>query len=323
MVTASDAKIANWVCAALSITILTFRFVATRYRDKRFDLASAFVGASIAVLIARIVVVYLYLLFGTSNDVLSGHKSYFNASDLHLIKAGSVLTVVARILITTFYWLQISLLLLFYSALVRDFHWKNTIKACWALIATTYVAVVLSSVLECRPFKLYWQIDPPPGQCVHAYVQLYVQGLSNIILDLLLLAISFPLLNIRNRTWSQTLRVGLLFLLGFFTIIVTCVRIAYIHGQGSYQPARSFWASVQMFTSTFVANAPTIYGCWQIVRRRKSEQRTRRASRPELWTQLDESPNHSRHEPAALSVVGTRTNDSVAQDEKAWSRHVS
>ena len=323
MVTASDAKVANWVCAALSITILSVRFAVTRYRDKRFDIASAVVGASITVLVARIVVDYLYLLYGTANDVLSGKKGYFNASDLHKIQAGSVLTIVARILITTFYWLQISLLLIFYSALVRDLHWRNTIKACWVLIATSYVAVVLASVLECRPFKLYWQISPPPGQCVHAYVQLYVQGISNIVLDVLLLAISFPLLNVRNRSWSQTCRVGLLFLLGFFTMIVTSVRIAYIHGQDSYQPVRSFWASVQMLTSTFVANAPTIYGCWQVLRRRKSEQHTRRASRPELWVQLNESSSHSAHGPGSLSVARTRTNDSIGDEEKAWSRHVS
>ena len=322
MVTASDAKTANWVCAALSLVILFVRFVATRYRDKRFDLASALVGASIAVLIARIVVVYLYLLYGTSNDVLSGKKSYFDDSDLRTIKAGSILAVVARILITTFYWLQISLLLLFYSNLVRDIHWKHTIKVSWALVVATYVAVVLASVLECHPFKLYWQISPAPGQCVHAYTQLYVQGISNIVLDLCLLAISYPLLNFKNKSWSQTLRVGLLFILGFFTIIVTCVRLAYIHGENSFQPVRSFWASVQMFTSTFVANAPIIYGCWQVVHRRKSEQRTRRMTQPELWLPLSTSPAHS-DAPQSPTIAHMRTRDSVADDEKAWSRHVS
>jgi len=323
MITAQDAKLANWICASISIVILSVRLVATRYRDKAFDVASALVAASLAVLVVRIVVVYLYLLYGTSNDVLYGSKTYFDESDLANIKAGSILSLIARLLITTFYWLQICLLLLFYSSIVRDFHWINTIRTCWLLIVTTYVAVVLSTFLECHPFRLYWQIDPNPGQCVRAYVQLFMQGISNIVLDLFLLAISFPMLSMRNRTWAQSARVSGLFVLGFFTIIVTCLRIAYIHAENSYQPVRSFWASIQMLTSTFVANAPTIYGCYQIVRRRKSEQRARRSSRPEIWLQLNESPSRSENAPTPPPVAVVRTNETGRDDEKAWSRHVS
>jgi hypothetical protein len=328
LITAIEAKNANWACAASSLVILVTRIVATRYRDKRFDAATALVAASILVLATRIVVVYLYLIYGTSNDVLNlknsdDESTYFNQHNISNIKAGSILSLIARLLITTFYWLQICLLLLFYSSILRDFHWIYTIKVCWILIVATYIAVVLSTFLECRPFHLYWQIEPNPGHCVRAYVQLFMQGMSNIVLDLFLLAISFPMLKMRNRTWAQTARVGALFILGFFTIIVTCLRIAYIHAEGSYQPVRSFWASVQMLTSTFVANAPTIYGCYQIVRRRKSEQRARRSSRPEIWVQLNESPSRGGNPPTPPPVAVIRTRDSGRDDEKAWARHVS
>ena len=325
LITGTNAKLANWICAALSILILSVRLVATRIRDKKFHAASALVAASLLVLSVRIVVVYLYLLYGTSNDVLHGEATYFDKSDLSTIKAGSILSLISRLLITTFYWLQISLLLLFYSSIIRDFHWINTINACWLLIVLTYIAVALSTFLECRPFRLYWQIDPNPGQCVRAYVQLFMQGISNIVLDLFLLAIAFPMLGMRNRTWAQAARVSALFVLGFFTIIVTCLRIAYIHAENSYQPVRSFWASVQMLTSTFVANAPTIYGCYQIARRRKSEQHARRSSRPEIWLQLNESVSRTSENapPTPPPIALIRTNETGQDDEKAWSRHIS
>lgn len=323
MVSASDAKLANWICAALSIVILSVRLIATRYRDKTFNVASALVAASLLVVIVRIVVVYFYLLYGTSNDLIHGKKTYFSHSALAKVKAGSILSLIARLLITTFYWLQISLLLLFYSSILRDFHWINTIKVCWLVIVLTYIGVVLSTFLECHPFHLYWQIDPDPGQCIRAYIQLFMQGISNIVLDLFLLAISFPLLRMRNKTWAQSVRIGLLFVCGFFTIIVTCLRIGYIHAEGSYQPVRSFWASVQMLTSTLVANAPTIYGCYQIARRRKSEQRVRRSSRPEIWVQLNNSSSRGENipppPPPPITFIGTNESDV----EKAWSRHIS
>lgn len=323
LISAHDAKLANWICAATALLILSIRLIATRHRDKTFDIASTLVVASLVVLVVRLVVVYLYLKYGTSNDVLFGSRTYFDESDLANIKAGSILSLIARLLITTFTWLQVCLLLLFYSSIVREFHWINTIRICWLVIVTTYIAVVLSTFLECHPFRLYWQIDPHPGQCVRAYVQLFMQGGGNILLDLFLLAISFPMLPMRNRTWPQTLRVSALFLLGFFTIIVTCLRIAYIHAEGSYQPVRSFWASIQMLTSTFVANAPTIYGCYQIVRRRKSEQRARRSSRPEVWLQLNESPSRSEDRPTPPPIAVMRSSETGRDNEKAWSRHVS
>lgn len=159
-----------------------------------------------------------------------------------------------------------------------------------------------------------------------AYAQLLAQGICNIILDLFLLAISWPLVAVRNRSLSQNLRVGTLFVIGFFCIITTALRIAYIYAEDSYQPVRSFWASVQMLVSSFVANAPTIYGCLQLVRRRKSDQRQRRASRPEAYSALD-SPATSGP-PAAMpafqpaSFSGDTQPPMLRTDEKAWARHV-
>jgi cytochrome bd-type quinol oxidase subunit 2 len=321
---AYTALSANWACVGITIVILLVRLAATRFRDKSFDVASLLVAVAIAISAGRIVMVYYYLAFGTSNDVLHGTREYFDESDLGRIKKGSILIIGSRIMITTFYWTQISLLLLFYSTIVRDSHWRNTIRVCWLVVLVTYIGVVLATTLECRPFRLYWQIEPDPGQCVRAYIQLFMQGISNIVLDLLLLAISWPILKLRHRSKAQAFRVGLLFILGFFTIIVGCVRMAYIHADNSYQPTRSFWASIQMLTSTFVANAPTIYGCWTIKRRRKSETLARTASRagPRPST-VNELPFLADYPLTQPTVALIRTYESEAVDEKAWSRHIA
>jgi hypothetical protein len=131
---------------------------------------------------------------------------------------------------------------------------------------------------------------------VRAYIQLFTQGVANIVFDLILLVITVPLvLKWRIRTLSQNLRVGLLVMLGTICIIVTCIRLAYIHGANSSQVTRSFWASIQMLVSTFVANAPTIYGSLKLTRRRKSEQLARRASRPEAWGMVAETAPEECH----------------------------
>lgn len=146
-----DAQLANYVCSSTSLVILSFRLILTRHRDKKFDLASLLTATSIVVLVARLVVVYYYLHYGTSQDYLNKSSGEtFSQQDLNEIRIGSVLALVSRALITSFYWLQICLLLLFYSAMVRDFHWINTIKACWLCIVVTYIIVIVMTFTECK-----------------------------------------------------------------------------------------------------------------------------------------------------------------------------
>ncbi|EXJ95466.1 hypothetical protein A1O1_00588 [Capronia coronata CBS 617.96] len=321
-VSSQDARIAGWACAGLSLLILIIRATASRLHYGTLDISAVIVIAAIVVVSARIVVNQYVLSYGTSNDAIYGKSQYFNSDDTETLKSGSILALIARLLITTFYWLQNCLLLLFYSRIleVRARWTTRLIQLCWITIPLTYIAVVLATFLECHPFKLYWQIQPRPGSCIRAYDQLLTQGIANILLDLILLAIAWPLVVVRHRSIGEKLRVGALFCLGFFCIITTCVRIGYIYAEQSYQPVRSFWASVQMVVSCFVANAPTIYGCLKLIRRRKSQRAARRGSRPELWLHL--KITNETVAPANVPVTTDQPAKPSSCSEKGWSQWV-
>lgn len=321
MFTADQARHANYACAAVSLLILTTRLAVSRLRQRQLDLSFYLVIASILVVIARIVVVYYYLLYGTASDAIA-HADYFNTHDMSTVKTGSILSIVARILITASCWLQICLLLLFYSHIISGVRWiEHTIRITWVAIGTTFIAVVLATFLECRPFHLYWQVEPRPGSCVKGYIQILVQCISNIALDLLLLAISYPILFCKNRTWSQHARVAVLFILGTFCIIVTSLRLASIYANNSAQPSRSLWASVQMVVSTFVANVPTIYGDLQVTQRKKHEVDIRRASVPVRWGSGDTEvayPDLSK--PSKVFTLASQRSDTSSRKE--WFDHL-
>src|ERR1700722_5437101 len=168
MVNVKQAGDSNWACATLSIIILLTRLAVYRNRQNVFDLSSMLCVASILIVSARIAVNYYLLRDGSANDPQSGSPSSFDAQDYAAIKTGSILAIVARLLITTYYWLQVSLLLLFYSRavysrIVYEARWiTNTIRFCWLTIFTSYVAVILTTSLECRPFIVNWLLNPPP-----------------------------------------------------------------------------------------------------------------------------------------------------------------
>jgi hypothetical protein len=51
-----------------------------------------------------------------------------------------------------------------YERFLFHVRWASvTMKFNWALLAVTYVAIQVATVIECRPIYLYWQVVPDPG----------------------------------------------------------------------------------------------------------------------------------------------------------------
>jgi hypothetical protein len=287
----NQAKVANWVSIALAIVILLVRFIGGgHYNKSSFDTTAVVILVSIAILVARIIVSDLVLEYGTADDILLQGNTDSESINLDRIKVGTILSLFSRLLITTLYWLQCLLLLLFYRRILAHIHWvKMCVRLTWVMMGASYIAVVLATFLECHPFRLYYQIEPDPGHCARAYVQLFVQCICNIIIDILLLAMSYPVLKTQGHEWWQKFQLALLYLLGTFCIIITCIRVAYIHGSNSAQPTRSFWASTQGVISTFVANAPSIYGQLKLRRRKRTQSSSaRKNTQPDTYVLMDE-----------------------------------
>lgn len=321
MFSASQARHANYACAALAIIILLTRLTVWRLQKKKIDASIYFVVASILVIIARLVVNFYYLRLGTASDAINNAR-YFDTHNVHSIRTGTILSLGARILITATCWLQIGLLLLFYWHVMFTIRWViRLIKICWVVTVVTFMAVVLATFLECRPFHLYWQVSPDPGSCVRAYIQLLTQCISNIVIDIILLIISYPLLLCKGRSWGQHFRVGTLFILGTFCIIITVLRLKSVYATKSAQTTRSLWASIQVVVSTFVANVPTIYGDLKVVQRKRSEPLVRRASRADTWNsdkgsyRIEETSSISAPDPVAPARLARSTT-------KEWFDHV-
>ncbi|GAB7358979.1 hypothetical protein MBLNU230_g5053t1 [Neophaeotheca triangularis] len=254
--TLANARVANWVCGGLTIGILIVRLLSCLGRKPRkFDLTIvALVISSITALLARAILNHYYLQYGQLTDYGPSSPDHVTAPE---ITTATILCV---------------LLLLFYTNVVSHITWtRYGIRFCWVLIITTYIAVVLATFLECQPFRLYYEIRPESRpQCTRAYVQLVLQCGSNIAIDLVLLAISSPLLKYRDRTWLQRVQLGILYAIGTFCIIVSILRTVIIYDKDSAQAVRSVWASIQEIVAAFVANAPSVYGAIMLHRRKST-----------------------------------------------------
>ncbi|KAI0190848.1 hypothetical protein F4808DRAFT_398806 [Astrocystis sublimbata] len=332
MTASGPAEQANYASTALTILILLTRISLWLWRRERIDISFILVVLSVVVVVSRIIVNAFYLRYGNAADVIK-HAGYFDEKNLADVMTGSILVLVARVMITTILWLQIVILLIFNSRITCRVNWvAMVVKITWGLVAISYVANVLTVFLECQPITLYWQVTPDPGTCVKAWGQLYAQTISNIVLDVLLIAIAYPIVNLRKRSIGEHLTLYLLFALGTFCIIISVIRIISVRDSGSSQVIRSLWASVQMLVSTFVANAPNIYGSIRAVRMIKKSTANsgptpnyglnssiHNRSRPgphDSWMKMDSrdnislspvSPSYSRPHPIDTTLYDDRT----------------
>ncbi|KAI0401625.1 hypothetical protein F4802DRAFT_600786 [Xylaria palmicola] len=270
MAASGPAENINYVTAALTLLILFTRIILFLYRRERVDLAFFLVVTSVVLVVARIITNAYYLRYGNASDLIK-HADYFDEKNLADVRTGSILILVARVEILAILWLQVCILLLFYARITYGVSWVAwVVKATWAAVAVTFVGNVLLTFLECRPISKYWQVAPDPGYCVHAYAQLFNQTISNVLLDVLLIVIAWPIAGLRKRTVAEHVTLYTLFALGTFCIIISIIRVVYVRGSGSSQLIRSLWASIQMLVSTFVANAPNIYGSVRALRKKRS-----------------------------------------------------
>ena len=284
MITGNQASLATWVCSAIALAIILTRVAVVPIYRNKFDAGDWLSILSICVVVGRVANDVYLLRDGTANDALMRHLRDLTPAQLASIKTGSILALVARLFDTSFFWLQVTVLLLFYTKLLRSYHWTRiVIKLCWGLLVISFVVVVIVTFTECHPFQRYWQVFPDPGNCARAYVQLFLQGLCNIILDLIILGISTPLLRLKGRAIGEQLRITIMVCLGVFCIIINCIRIPLVIQGKSAQPSRTFFASIQLLASAFVANAPTIYGRVRAGMRKRREQEVRRQSVPEAF----------------------------------------
>ncbi|KAK7993559.1 hypothetical protein PG989_006940 [Apiospora arundinis] len=263
----TTAEILDYISASLCLVILIPRLILEYRRQHKFDLNFCLASASISAVIARLVVTYYYIQFGAT-----GGGSPVDAStqdiDPYDVKVGEILVLVARVLFTAILWLQVCLILSFYSRLVHGVTVMTwVLRAIWLAVVSSFIAVVLVTFLECRPFERYWKKSPEPDICTRAYAQLLVQTTSNIALDVVVLIIAFPLTRLSKHSWSKRLRVYLLVGMGLICIGITIARAVEIFKMPN-QSVRSIWASVQITVAVFVGNAPSIYGSAKILKRR-------------------------------------------------------
>lgn len=127
--------------------------------------------ASVIPLMARMACIHVVLIWGTNNADLS-HDN--DPTSLHHREVGSRLVLAARIFYALFIWTAKFTVLDFLKRMTERF-WRRSFEIgmrfiTWYLVLS-FIAVLLSTILECRPIHEYWEVKPY-HHCTQAFAQL-------------------------------------------------------------------------------------------------------------------------------------------------------
>ncbi|KAF1925977.1 uncharacterized protein M421DRAFT_423259 [Didymella exigua CBS 183.55] len=141
--------------------------------------------------------------------------------------------------------------------------YQKRISVAMGFIATTFVVVVLTIFLSCRPLNHYWQISPNPGNSCQPAISkpiVWVTFVTNVSTDIFLFMIPVPML------WNSSLRlykkVAATLVLSAGLLIIICATLKSIFVitdpiDGGALAAE--WGTRETFVAVLTTNLPMIF----------------------------------------------------------------
>ncbi|KAJ5820243.1 hypothetical protein N7474_005834 [Penicillium riverlandense] len=155
-----------------------------------------------------------------------------------------------------------ALLLLYYRifGVVKHFRWA--LCATWFLVIGYFIACTIVSIAECLPVAKFWN-PSGPGSCIDMVAFFRWNGVTNLILDVLVLCLPFPMAWRLQMTTRQKLILTGIFMLGGFVCIVSVMRIASFDFTEMYDPTwtgvnSSMYSSIEQSVGIICACLPTL-----------------------------------------------------------------
>ncbi|KAH1278997.1 hypothetical protein KXX33_007092 [Aspergillus fumigatus] len=248
----------SWWATGFSLAFIITRVCGRYVRTERFFPEDKMMMVSVIPLLIRMALVHVVLLYGTNNTKTAG----LTEEEIRQREIGSRLVLGARIFYAIFIWIAKFTVCEFLKR-VAGMIWQRSLRIFLQIIyyflASTLIAVLIATLVECQPFDHYWQVVPDPGpQCRLGYANLITMGACDIITDLLLVAYPIPIVLMTHMPMKRKVILSVLFALSLILVGITCYRVPSVIWHHGSQQYRSLLASLEILAATAVSNAVVI-----------------------------------------------------------------
>ncbi|KAL2267178.1 hypothetical protein VTJ83DRAFT_4455 [Remersonia thermophila] len=163
---------------------------------------------------------------------------------------------------TLLLWVIKAAMCAFYLRLMDGLGYEKRVYFGLVAVTTTWIAVILSIMLGCRPFEKNWQIYPDPGNACQpaiSKIDIFVTVVLNVLTDIYLMSIPIPMLLASSLRPLKKAGLCLLFSGGIFVTVAAILRSVLIIMDpiNGAQQAGS-WAVRETFVAVVTSNLPMI-----------------------------------------------------------------
>lgn len=159
-------------------------------------------------------------------------------------------------------------ILFFYLRIFPQKKFRWTCYGVMAWVGVSRVIFVFMQIFQCIPIEFVWQGwlgTFGSHRCLNVHALTYTAAAFSITQDLVILLIMpLPLLWNLNTGLRQRIDIGIMFSLGFFILLTSCIRLAFIvKFANTYNPSRDYvgpliWSGLECGISMIVTSLPGI-----------------------------------------------------------------
>ncbi|KAL4778183.1 hypothetical protein BJX76DRAFT_362965 [Aspergillus varians] len=250
-----------WTEYGLGCVVLLFRLFARAkvVGFKNWQGDDYFAIVALIFWTAELTMLELIGQYGTNIGLSDEERASATPEQTARLVAGSKCLMAGWTCYVTLIWSLKACMLFFYNRLTLGLTQQKLVKINIVLCGCTYVAVIFTIFLHCRPISRHFQVYPDPGlNCSADYVNYIVIAATNVVTDGILLFIPIPLLAKVRLAFRRKLIIGVLLCGGVFVMAATLLRcILSLRDINSINNS-TIWAIRETFVAIIAVNAPCI-----------------------------------------------------------------
>ncbi|OIW25742.1 hypothetical protein CONLIGDRAFT_557599, partial [Coniochaeta ligniaria NRRL 30616] len=175
---------------------------------------------------------------------------------------GSKIVVVSeQAMLNVIYTIKCCMLVM-YTRLTLGLTTQKLVRWLALYVGLGYAASQVAFFSACRPFRGYWAMPPPDGQCATLQRYSIVQACFNISSDVLMLSVPLPLIARTSMPGRQKAVLAVVMGMGVFVVVAAVLTKVFNLGD-VWDPGYMLWYVREASVAVYVGNAPLV---WPLVR---------------------------------------------------------
>ncbi|KKK16274.1 hypothetical protein ARAM_003165 [Aspergillus rambellii] len=196
---------------------------------------------------------------GTNIGLTDEQRAALTPEEIASVVFGSKCLLAGWTCYVTLIWSLKACMLFFYQRLTLGLVQQKLVKFNAVLCVCTYIAVIFTIFLHCRPLARHLQVYPDPGlNCSADYVNYIVVAVTNITTDAILVFIPIPIIAKVRLELRRKLMIGVLLCGGVFVMTATLLRCILSLKSINSIDNSTIWAIRETFVAIIAVNAPCI-----------------------------------------------------------------